>query len=52
MAVEPTRSENTIVTVFRISRAGSAAWSGVPQKPHRRNRSGFSSPQLGQIAMA
>ena len=51
MAVEPTRSENTIVTVFRISRAGSAAWSGVPQKPHSRNRSGFSSPQLGQIAM-
>ena len=48
--VEPFRSEKTIVTVLRTSWAGSAAASGVPQKPHSRNRRGFSSPQLGQTA--
>ena len=29
--------------------AEGAPASAVPQKPHRRNRSGFSSPQFGQI---
>src|SRR5438309_2235220 len=48
-AVEPSRSENTIVTVLRTSCAGSGAASGAPQKPQRRNRSGFSSPQFGQV---
>src|SRR4051812_2898719 len=48
-AVEPFRSEKTIVTVFRTS---AAAWAGaraVPQKPQRRNRSGFCSPQFGHV---
>ena len=39
------------MTVFRTSCGGRAAASGVPQKPHSRKRSGFSSPQLGQTAM-
>src|SRR6266480_1451783 len=49
IAVDPLRSEKTIVTVFRTSCAGSSGASGVPQKPQRRNFAGFSSPQLGQI---
>src|SRR6187401_3021110 len=49
IAVEPLRSENTIVTVFRTSCGGNSGASGVPQKPQRRNFAGFSSPQLGQI---
>src|SRR5581483_4831337 len=49
--VEPFRSEKTIVTVLRTSRAGSGAASGVPQNPHRRKRSGFSSPHAGQTAI-
>src|ERR1051326_1368998 len=51
MAVDPLRSEKTIVTVFRVSGAGSCVARGVPQNPHRRNLSGFSSPQLGQICI-
>src|SRR5919199_6442304 len=47
--VEPFRSEKTIVTVLRTSCDGTAGASGVPQNPHRRKRSGFSSPQLGQV---
>ena len=49
--VEPLRSEKTIVTVFRTSRAGADGTSSAPQKPQSRNRSGFSSPQLGQTSM-
>ena len=48
-AVEPFRSVKTIVTVLRTSCDGGSGASDVPQKPHRRNRSGFSSPQFGQI---
>jgi hypothetical protein len=48
-AVEPARSENTIVTVLRSSSGGGAGASAAPHTPHSRNRSGFSSPQLGQI---
>src|SRR6266545_5542856 len=48
IAVEPLRSEKTIVTVFRTSCGGSAGASAVPQNPHRRNFCGFSSPQFGQ----
>src|SRR3954454_757712 len=48
-AVEPFRSEKTIVTVFRTSAAVEVGASVVPQKPHRRNRSGFCSPQFGQV---
>ena len=51
MAVDPFRSEKTIVTVLRISCGGAADASGVPQKPQRRNLSGFSSPQFGQMAI-
>src|SRR5919197_3756523 len=49
--VEPLRSEKTIVTVFRTSCGGATGASGVPQKPQRRKRSGFSSPHDGQIAI-
>src|SRR6266576_2245872 len=49
-AVDPSRSEKTIVTVLRTSCTGTGAESGVPQNPHRRKRSGFSSPQFGQIS--
>jgi hypothetical protein len=45
------RSAKTIDTVFRTSWTGSDCASGVPQYPHRRKRSGFSSPQFGQAAM-
>src|SRR6266480_3162322 len=48
IAVDPLRSEKTIVTVLRTSCAGSAGASGLPQNPQRRNFAGFSSPQLGQ----
>src|SRR3954470_24899002 len=48
-AVEPFRSQKRIVTSFRTSCAGAAGASAVPQKPQRRKRGGFSSPQLGQI---
>src|ERR687887_1751534 len=51
IVVEPLRSEKTIVTVFRTSCGGAAGASGVPQKPQRRKRSGFSSPQEGHIAI-
>src|SRR5262249_47030003 len=49
IAVEPFKSEQTIVTVFRTSCAGSWGASADPQNPQRRNLSGFSSPQFGQI---
>src|SRR4029453_14149881 len=49
IAVEPFRSEKTIVTVFRTSCAGSCGASADPQNPQRRNFAGFSSPQFGQI---
>src|ERR671928_1111049 len=49
--VEPLRSEKTIVTVLRTSCGGSAGASGVPQNPHSLNRSGFSSPQAGHVAI-
>src|SRR5438105_11047407 len=49
--VEPLRSEKTIVTVLRTSCGATAGASGVPQKPQSRNRSGFSSPQDGQVTM-
>jgi hypothetical protein len=34
---------------LRVSRGALSAASGVPQNPQSRKRSGFSSPQLGQI---
>src|SRR5947209_15004483 len=49
--VDPFRSEKTIVTVFRTSCGGATGASGVPQKPQRRNRSGFSSPHEGHVTM-
>src|ERR671937_2451583 len=51
IVVEPLRSEKTIVTVFRTSCGGATGASGVPQKPQRRKRSGFSSPQEGHVTM-
>ena len=48
--VDPFRSQKRIETSFRVSCAGAAATSGVPQKPHIRNLAGFSSPQLEQIS--
>ena len=36
------------MTVFRTSWGAAGAAKGVPQNPHRRKRSGFSSPQLAQ----
>ncbi len=47
-AVEPVTSVNRMVTVLRVSRAGDDGASSVPQKPHSRKRSGFSSPHAGQ----
>jgi hypothetical protein len=38
-----------MVTVLRTSCATSSTASLVPHIPQTRNRSGFSSPQLGQI---
>ena len=48
-AVESFRSQKTTVTVLRTSCDGTGGASGVPQNPHSRNRSGFSSPQSGQM---
>jgi hypothetical protein len=39
-----------MVTVLRTSCNGTGAKRGVPQNPHKRERSGFSSPQFGQIS--
>src|SRR5207249_2075508 len=50
--VDPFRSEKTMVTVLRTSAGGTAVPRGVPQYPHRRNLSGFSSPQPGQTCTA
>src|ERR671936_804411 len=48
--VEPLRSEKTTVTIFRTSSGTTCVSpSGEPHIPQMRNRSGFSSPQLGQI---
>jgi hypothetical protein len=50
--VESTTSQNTIVTVFRTSRARPpSAGSGAPHIPQTRNRPGFSWPHFGQAAM-
>src|SRR4051794_20042371 len=51
-AVESFRSQKTTVTVLRTSGVGADGASGVPQKPHSLNRSGFSSPQSGQMRTA
>ena len=42
-------SQKTTETVFRTSCSSPSGESCVPQNPHTRNRSGLSSPQLGQI---
>jgi hypothetical protein len=42
-------SQKRTVTVFRISRAGAACSSAAPQDGQKRNPSGFSAPQLGQV---
>ena len=49
--VEPLRSQKTMETVLRTSAVFVSGTSCVPQNPHSRKRSGFSSPQLGQICM-
>ena len=46
--VDPARSAKTTVTVLRTSWGVASGSSLAPQKPHSLNRSGFSSPQLGQ----
>jgi hypothetical protein len=47
--VEPTRSQNTIVTTFRAPAGPDAAPSAVPQTEQNRARSGVSWPQFGQV---
>ena len=61
LGVEPLAEARRALQVREDDRDGLAdllggqrprAASGVPQNPHRRNRSGFSSPQFGQISIA
>ena len=46
--VDPTRSQNTTVTVLRTSAAGSTS-NGDPHAEQNRAASAFSRPQEGQI---
>jgi len=48
MAVEPLRSENTMVTVFRYSCTGDAAASADPHARQNLAMSGFSVPHCAQ----
>ena len=48
-AVDPFRSQNTIVTTLRVSCGGAASASCDPQARQKRAMSGFSAPQEGQI---
>ncbi len=49
--VKPTRSTKRTETTFRSSPAGASLASDCPQARQKRARSGFSSPQCGQVSM-
>ena len=53
-AVKPTRSQNSTETTLRSSRAGASAGgpSGAAHSLQNLAPSGFSFPQLGQIAIS
>jgi hypothetical protein len=51
-SVEPVTSQNTIVTVFRMSAAGAATSRRVPQTVQKFAHSAFSESQFGQAATA
>jgi hypothetical protein len=48
--VQPTRSQNTAVTVLRISRADASVANGAPHRNAKPGFVGFSRPQLEQVS--
>ena len=50
--VEPTRSQNSAVTVLRTSRVGAAGSSRAAHDMQNAASSGFSLPQLGHVSTA